>query len=67
MKIAMMKSENDEPRKAEIESLARTREPHVWALDPPDCSSAQYRLASMERAEDALREQRGLARIRSYD
>lgn len=63
----MMRHENNEPTKAEIESLARAREPHVWALDPPDRSSAQYRLASMERSEDVLREQRGLSAIRSYD
>lgn len=63
----MMRHTNNEPTKAEIESLARVREPHVWALDPPDRSSAKYRLASMERAEDVLREQRGLPAIRNYD
>ncbi|VWD62320.1 hypothetical protein BCO71033_06739 [Burkholderia contaminans] len=55
------------PTAKEIEALARAREPHVWALDPPDFSSAQYRRASMEHAEDALLEQRGLPPVRTYE
>lgn len=31
------------PTVEEIEAFARAREPHVWALDPPDFSAVQYR------------------------
>ncbi|AXK68053.1 hypothetical protein [Burkholderia sp. IDO3] len=55
------------PTNEEIEAFARAREPHVWALDPPDFSSAQYRRASMEHAEDVLLEQRGLPPVRTYE
>ncbi|MFP3507521.1 hypothetical protein [Burkholderia sp. SIMBA_062] len=55
------------PTDEEIEALARAREPQVWALDPPDFSSAQYRRASIEHAEDVLLEKRGLPPVRTYE
>ncbi|MCA8143580.1 hypothetical protein [Burkholderia multivorans] len=58
---------NNEPTKAEIESLARVRKPHVWASGPPDRSAAQCRLAPTEWPEVVLREERGLPAIRIYD
>lgn len=57
---------HQEPTRAEIEDMARAHEPHVWALEPPDCSSARYRLASLARAEDVLRERRGFPLTRAF-
>lgn len=34
----------------EIEALARSLEPQIWVIDPPDIPAALARLASMERA-----------------
>ena len=37
-------------REPETECNARRADPHVWALDPPDISSAQHRHYSLIRA-----------------
>lgn len=42
--------------RTEAEALARRLEPHVWALDPPDISSACARQNSLIRARVRLGE-----------
>lgn len=40
----------------EAEADARRRDPHVWALDPPDVSSSNERRNSLLRARERLGE-----------
>ena len=46
----MMPEDLEVLRDPEIEASARRCDTHVWALDPPDISSAQHRHHSLIRA-----------------